>query len=190
MRCFRHILLLILLCLPAGVSLSTEKETAKPQAPPAESAGKAPEPASPAATEAVVRFTNADLPPLRRQDQGAGKDKAEAKAGDGTEKPEGEADGTLDGALKGAEKEALESTIAATRKEIAMLELRLEHLKGRLLSVQNPLLKRVTPPDPEEEEAVAGAANTEHLSWVKEQIAATEEALVAARDRFQTLLRR
>ena len=190
MRRFRHILPLILLCLPMGLSLSAAEKTAEPQSPPAQSEENADEQVPPAAPEEVLRFTNADLPPLRREDMGAGGDKAEAAAGDGTEKQEGEAGGTLDEALEGARDEALRNSLAAARKEIAMLELRLEHLNSRLLSVRNPLLKRVTPPSREEEEAVGGAANTERLSWVKEQITATEKAQVEARTRFQTLLRR
>ena len=182
MRRFRHILPLILLCLPMALSLSAAEKTAEPQSPPAQSEEKADEQVPPAAPEEVLRFTNADLPPLRREDMGAG--------GDGTEKQEGEAGGTLDEALEGARDEALRNSLVEARKEIAMLELRLEHLNSRLLSVRNPLLKRVTPPSREEEEAVGGAANTERLSWVKEQITATEKAQVEARTRFQTLLRR
>jgi hypothetical protein len=190
MRRFRHILPLILLCLPMGLSLPAAEEAAEPRSPAAQSDGKAGEQAPPAAPEDTVRFTNADLPPLRREDMGAGGDEAAAIAGDGTEKQKEEAGGTLGEALAGAKEEALKTSLDETRKEIAMLELRLDHLNSRLLSVRNPLLKRVTPPSREEEEAVGGAANTERLSWVKEQIAAAEEAQVEAQARFQTLLRR
>ena len=37
MRRFRHILPLILLCLPMGLSLSAAEKTAQPQSPPAQS---------------------------------------------------------------------------------------------------------------------------------------------------------
>jgi hypothetical protein len=190
MRRFRHILPLILLCLPLGLSLPFAEEAARPQPAKTQSDSKADEQVPTAAPEDTLRFTNADLPSLRPEDMGASGDEAEATAGDGTEKKQGEAGGTLDEALEGVADEALRQSIGETRRELALLALRLEHLNARLLSVQNPLLKRVTPPSREEEEAVGGLANTERLSWVKEQIAATEEAQVEAQARFQTLLRR
>jgi len=187
MRRFRHILPLILMCLPMGLLFSVAEE---PRLPSEESHGKAAEQIPPAPPEDVLRFTNADLPPLRREEMGAGGDGAEAPAGDGTEKQEGEAGRTLGDALEESRDKAVKQSLAEARKEIATLDLRLEHLNSRLLSVRNPLLKRVTPANREEEDAVGGAANTERLSWVEEQIAATEKAQVEARARFQALLRR
>ena len=77
-----------------------------------------------------------------------------------------------------------------TRKTISQLEARLVYLQSRQRSVQNPLLKRVTPSTPEEEEAVGGMSNVERLNWVKDQIAETEEALGEARTELEELLRR
>jgi len=190
MRRIRHILPLILICLPAGVSFSAPDEAVKPQSPPAKSEGKADQQVSPAAPEEVPRFTNAELPPLRREDMDREAAAGGTSAGDGVQTQNEEADETLDEVLEGVTDETLRASLAEARKEIAMLEIRLEHLNSRLLSVQNAYLRGVTPPSHEEEKAVGGAANEERLSWVKDQIAAAEKLQVEARARFQTLLRR
>lgn len=190
MRRFRHILPLILLCLPMGLSLSFAGETPTPQTPPVETDRKPGEVMPAAASGEVLRFTNADLPSLTHADRGAGREQEKAAGKDGTRKQKAEADGTLAEALQDASNDAIRKSIGEARREIAILELRLEALNSRLLSIQNPLLAGVNPPSREEEEAVGGAPNTVRLAWVKEQIAATEEALVAARERFQTLFRR
>jgi len=188
MRASRSIVLTVSLLMPLGMfSVAGEPSAAGEEKPAARSAEQSAESAAEAEGEAeVLRFTNADLKPVRPQDR-----YADPEAGEQDE-PESdrEAGESLDEALEDATQEAIQSSIEETRGEIAELELRLEHLNSRLLSVKNPLLKGVNPPSREEEEAVGGLSNTERLSWVNDQIAATEAALAEAQSRMSDLLRR
>jgi hypothetical protein len=137
--------------------------------------------------EEVVRFTNDDLPglwPMDRQPEPAG------EAGEAEEDGKPEAEPGLDDAMEEFEKEAVQQQIVETRTAISQLEDRLVYLQNRMRSVQNPLLKRVTPSTAEEEAAVGGLSNVERLNWVKDQIAQTEEALGEARTELEELLRR
>ena len=134
--------------------------------------------------EQAVLFTNDDLPGLWPMDRHA---EPEGEVEEGTKQ---EAEPGLDEAMEEFEKEAIQQQIVETRKTISQLEARLVYLQSRQRSVQNPLLKRVTPSTPEEEEAVGGMSNVERLNWVKDQIAETEEALGEARTELEELLRR
>jgi len=137
--------------------------------------------------EQAVLFTNDDLPGLWPMDRHV---EPEGEVKEGAEGTEKETEPGLDEAMEEFEKEAVQQQIVETRKTISQLEVRLVYLQSRLRSVQNPLLKRVTPSTAEEEEAVGGLSNVDRLNWVKDQIAETEEALGEARTELEELLRR
>jgi hypothetical protein len=148
----------------------------------------APSPAEEAeGEEQVVRFTNEDLPGLWPMDRIA---EPEGEVREGAEDPEKGTEPGLDEVMEEFEEEAVQQQIVETRQTISHLEARLVYLQNRLRSVQNPLLKRVTPSTEEEEEAVGGMSNVERLNWVNGQIAETEEALGEARTELEELLRR
>lgn len=190
MRRFRHILLVATLILPLGFTLAGEEKAAASQPRSAPGPGEAAEADRPGGDQEVLRFTNEDLKPVRLQDRYEDRDGEVAGEDDGEETKDGEAMESLDAAMEDLSEAALKASMDETRLEIAELEFHLEYLTKRLLSVQNPLLKRVTPSTREEEEAVGGLSNGDRLAWVKDQIVLTENALAEAQEHMSTLLRR
>jgi hypothetical protein len=169
-------------------SAETEKARSEGESSDLQQKDRAPAPEEePEGEEQVVRFTNDDLPGLWPMDRRA---EPEGEVEEGAESTEKDAEPGLDEAMEEFEKEAVQQQIVETRKTISQLEARLVYLQSRQRSVQNPLLKRVTPSTPEEEEAVGGMSNVERLNWVKDQIAETEAALGEARTELEEFLRR
>ena len=185
MRRSRHILLVVTLILPLGFTMAGEEKDAPSQPESVPAAGEAAEADRPDGDEEALRFTNEDLKPVRPQDRY--EDRDEGMTG---EDDAGEAGESLDAAMESISEEALKATMDETRREIAELEFHLEYLTKRLLSVQNPLLKRVTPSTREEEIAVGGLSNGDRLAWVKDQIVLTEDDLAEAQEYMSTLMRR
>ncbi len=139
-----------------------------------------------------LRFTNDDLPRLRREHRGEDPPPGETAEGEGEpgEVAAGPGDGEARSAVAALEDEAHARRLADTRRRIAELESRQQHLEARLRSIQNPLLRGVTSAGEEEQEAVGGLSNEEQLTWVKEELATTEQALEEARAALTELLRR
>ena len=189
MRRFRYLLIIMTLTLPLGLAVAGEDKADKSQ-----SAPSSPEAAEgdqdSAAGEEVLRFTNADLKSVRPQDRYEDRDDAGLTSVKGDEGDEDSDGAGLDEALEDISAEALKATMDETRHEIAQLEVHLDYLNKRLLSVQNPILRGVTPTTREEEEAVGGLSNPERLDWVKDQIATTEDELAEAKEYMSTLMRR
>ena len=192
MRRFNQLLPAVLFALALGFSVTAPATGADGAAKPADAKPEsaAGEKARPADDGEVMRFTNANLPSLRPEDKAkSGDEEATAEAGASDSLP-AQAEPALDAAMAGMSEEARQEAMVETRQDIARLEARVEYLNARVLAVKNPLLKRVTPSSPDEEEAVGGLPNNERLAWVTEQITLTEAALVEARDRMTSLLRR
>ena len=186
MRRSRHILLVITLALPVGLFLAAG-EQAQPTPPQSDgSAGEAGDRHDDG--EEPLHFTNEDLKPVRLQDQSPESEDTEVdeEAADADE----DGDWTLEDEMAGFSAEALKKSIDATRLSIAHLEMHLEYLTSRRLSVQNPILRGLTPSSREEEDAVGGLSNPERLGWVDDQIALNEEELAEQREFMTSLLRR
>jgi uncharacterized coiled-coil protein SlyX len=180
--------IVVVLSWATPVAAETEKAGPEEESSESQQKDRAPAPAEePGGEEEVVRFTNEDLPGLWPMDRRA---EPEGDVEDGEEGNQQETGPGLDEVMEEFEEEAVQQQIVETRQTISQLEVRLVYLQNRLRSVQNPLLKRVTPSTAEEEEAVGGLSNVERLTWVKDQIAETEEALGEAGRELEELLRR
>lgn len=178
---------LILACSAVATASGAGGAAESPEARPESASG---DEARPADDGEVLRFTNANLPSLRPEDKVKSGDKEAAEKNAASDGASEQSEPDLDAALAGMSEKARQEAMVETRRDIARLEARVEYLNARLLAVKNPLLKRVTPSSPDEEEAVGGLPNTERLAWVTEQITLAEAALVEARDRMTSLLRR
>ena len=134
------------------------------------------------AADEPLRFTNADLPTIPRMYQGVG------KAADGAAQPgkigrRPQRKPSSDRARAVSTPPPRETTAQRRqqlRRHIAVLQERVQHLKARRLSVQNPLHRGVTPAREAEEEAVGGLAGGTQLAWVKKQLISTELELKKA----------
>jgi uncharacterized coiled-coil protein SlyX len=191
MRHFRYLLIITTLALPLGLTMAGEDQAddtrsgTTPAAPEAQEGDR-----SDGDGEEVLRFTNESLKPVRPQDRHDDVDDDDSTRTDGDGSEDDEGGESLDEALEDISAEALKESMDETRHEIARLQLHLEYLNKRLLSVQNPILRGVTPSTSEEEEAVGGLSNPERLAWVKDQIAVTEDELAEAQEHMSTLMRR
>ena len=134
-------------------------------------------------TDEVPRFTNDDLPRTPRmyesQDLDADDKKKKAK-----KKPGEEAGDEKEAA---AAAEAMRARAAELRASIVDMEARLSYLERRTMAIKNPLLAGRTPADDTENAAVGGLGASERLSWVEDQIAATNKQLENARAELATL---
>ena len=137
-----------------------------------------------AASDEPLRFTNDDLPRIPRMYRGeSGAPDATATAGKIGKKPHDQSSSVSAGATPAPEGSSTSpgETTAQRRKQlqrqIIVLQERINHLKARRLSVQNPLHRGVTRGREDEGKAVGGRSGDAQLEWVDRQLAGAEREL-------------